>query len=170
MVDVRSSNFSWFDNYETLVFTGVIIKEKITVSQSREKVMSASEAIRQFVKDGDELVIGNYTLCTCAELVYEVVRQKKKNLTVYSQSGIFDVEVMVAAGIVDRLITTYALLIDGCIRDKSNDILTGYITGPKGGPIAWNKLFWWLLVGCFSMGSDFSSTSGFWSALCAIKS
>ncbi|MFH2133383.1 MAG: CoA-transferase [bacterium] len=79
------------------------------MSQSNEKVMSAPEAIRRFVNDGDELIIGNYTLGACAELVYEVVRQKKKNLTVYSQSGIFDVEVMVAGGTVGRLVTTYTL-------------------------------------------------------------
>ncbi|MBU3917823.1 hypothetical protein KKA14_20040 [bacterium] len=71
--------------------------------------MSSREAISRFIKDGDHLVIGNYTVGTCAELVYEVVRQERKGLTLYSQSGIFDVEVMVAAGAIDRLITTYTL-------------------------------------------------------------
>jgi len=33
------------------------------------------------------LVIGNYTVGTCAELVFEVTRQKRKGLTLYSQSG-----------------------------------------------------------------------------------
>lgn len=79
------------------------------MSQFKEKVMTAPEAIDRFVNDDDELIIGNYTLGACAELVFEVVRQRKKNLTVYSQSGIFDVEVMVAAGIVDRLVTTYTM-------------------------------------------------------------
>jgi len=79
------------------------------MSQFNEKVMSVSDAVSQFVKEGDELIIGNYTLCACAELVFEVVRQQKKHLTVYSQSGIFDVEVMVAAGMVDRLVTTYTM-------------------------------------------------------------
>ncbi|MBU2511999.1 hypothetical protein KJ966_11730 [bacterium] len=76
---------------------------------ARDKVMSAKEAIHRFVNSGDHLIIGNYTLCACAELVYEVVRQEKKGLTLYSQSGVFDVEVMVAAGLVDRLVTTYVL-------------------------------------------------------------
>jgi glutaconate CoA-transferase subunit A len=44
---------------------------------------------------------------TCAELVFEVIRQQKKGLTLYSQSGVFDVEVLVAGGCVDRLISTY---------------------------------------------------------------
>jgi len=79
------------------------------MSKPREKVMSAAEAVSRFVSDGDELIIGNYTLCACSELVFEVIRQRKRNLTLYSQSGIFDVEVMVAAGLVDRLVTTYTL-------------------------------------------------------------
>lgn len=74
-----------------------------------DKVMTAKEAINRFVNNGDHLVIGNYTVSTCAELVYEVVRQGRKGLTLYSQSGIFDVEVLVAAGCVDRLVTTYTL-------------------------------------------------------------
>ena len=74
-----------------------------------EKVMSAPEAIDRFVHDGDHLIIGNYTVGTCMELVFEIVRQGKKGFTLYSQSGILDVEVLVAAGAVDRLIATYVL-------------------------------------------------------------
>lgn len=74
-----------------------------------EKVMTAPEAIDRFVRDGDQLVIGNYTVGTCMELVFEIVRQGKKGFTLYSQSGILDVEVLVAAGAVDRLVTTYVM-------------------------------------------------------------
>ena len=74
-----------------------------------EKVMSAPEAIEQFVNDGDHLVIGNYTVGTCMELVFEIVRQGKKGFTLYSQSGILDVELLVAAGAVDRLGAPYVL-------------------------------------------------------------
>ena len=63
------------------------------MAEPRDKVMSAKEAISRFVHDGDQLIIGNYTVGSCAELVYEVIRQEKKGLTLYSQSGIFDVEV-----------------------------------------------------------------------------
>jgi glutaconate CoA-transferase, subunit A len=77
------------------------------------KIMSAKQAIDKFVNDGDQLVIGNYTVGSCAELVYEVVRQNKKNLTLYSQSGIFDVEVLVGSGCIDRLVTTYVMRAGG---------------------------------------------------------
>lgn len=79
------------------------------MEEENGKVMSAREAVARFVKDGDELVIGNYTVGCCAELVYEITRQGKKGFTVYSQSGIFDVEVLVAGGCVERLVTTYVL-------------------------------------------------------------
>jgi glutaconate CoA-transferase subunit A len=79
------------------------------VAKPIEKVMRAAEAIDRFVKDGDHLIIGNYTVGTCMELVFEIVRQGKKGFTLYSQSGILDVELLVAAGAVKRLVTTYVL-------------------------------------------------------------
>jgi glutaconate CoA-transferase, subunit A len=77
------------------------------MTENRGKIMSAREAIARFVHDGDHLAIGNYTVGACTELVYEIVRQKKKVLTIYSQSGIIDVEVLVAGECVDRLVSTY---------------------------------------------------------------
>jgi len=74
-----------------------------------EKMMSVPEAVSQFVNDGDHLIIGNYTVCTCMELVFEILRQGKKGFTLYSQSGILDVEMLVAAGAVDQLVTTYVM-------------------------------------------------------------
>jgi glutaconate CoA-transferase subunit A len=79
------------------------------MTQPINKVMTAKEAVARFVDDGAHVIIGNYTVCTCADLVFEVIRQEKKNLTLYSQSGIFDVEVLVGSGAVDRLVTTYVM-------------------------------------------------------------
>lgn len=77
------------------------------------KVMTAKDAISAFVHDGDHLCIGNYTVGTCAELVFEVVRQEKRGLTVYSQSGILDVDVLVGGGCVDKLVSTYVIRVGG---------------------------------------------------------
>ncbi len=71
--------------------------------------MSAREAVAECVQDGDTLIIGNYTLCMACGLVYEIVRQKKRNLTFCSQSGHVIDEVLVAGGCVDRLVTAYVL-------------------------------------------------------------
>ena len=83
------------------------------MNSSENKVMSAKEAIERYVQDGDHLIIGNYTVGTCAELVSEVARQQISGLTLYSQSGIMDVEMLVAAGCVDRLVTTYVMRAGG---------------------------------------------------------
>ncbi|MFP4668701.1 MAG: CoA transferase subunit A [Desulfobacterales bacterium] len=77
--------------------------------ENENKVMSAGEAVSRFVNDGEELIIGNYTVGTCMELVFEICRQHKKNFTVYSQSGILDVDILINAGCVDRLVTTYVM-------------------------------------------------------------
>ncbi len=79
------------------------------MNDNSNKVMSAREAVRRFIQDGDELIIGNYTVGTCTELIYEICRQNKKNFTLYSQSGILDVDILVNAGCVDRLVTTYVM-------------------------------------------------------------
>jgi glutaconate CoA-transferase subunit A len=77
------------------------------MAEAKDKVMGAKEAISRFVNDGDHLIIGNYTVGTCMQLVFEVIRQGKKGFTLYSQSGVHDVELLVAGGCVDRLVSTY---------------------------------------------------------------
>ena len=77
------------------------------MSDQENKVMTAKEAVNRFAHDGDHLVIGNYTVGTCATLVYEITRQQKKGFTLYSQSGIFDVEVLVGGCCVEKLVSTY---------------------------------------------------------------
>ena len=47
------------------------------VAEAKSKIMTAKEAIGKFVNTGDHLIIGNYTVGSCAELVYEVIRQRK---------------------------------------------------------------------------------------------
>ena len=73
------------------------------------KVMSAGEAIAKFVNDGDTLIIGNYTISIAFGLVNEVARQKKKKLTMCSQSGHLCDEILMAAGCVDRFVTAYLM-------------------------------------------------------------
>jgi len=74
-----------------------------------DKRMSAAEAVAEFIHDGDELIIGNYTLGMACGLVHEIVRQGKKGLTHCSQSGHVIDEVLVAGGCVDRLVTAFVL-------------------------------------------------------------
>lgn len=81
--------------------------------ENLDKRMSAAEAIAKFVHDGDVLIIGNYTLCMACGLIYEIVRQGKKELTHCSQSGHVIDEVLVAGGCVERLVTAFVLNVGG---------------------------------------------------------
>ncbi|HMK65226.1 MAG TPA: CoA-transferase [Thermodesulfobacteriota bacterium] len=79
------------------------------MNTGENKVMSAREAVAKFVNDGDTLIIGNYTICIAFGLVNEVARQKKKGLTLCSQSGHLCDEILTAAGCVDKLVTAYVM-------------------------------------------------------------
>lgn len=74
-----------------------------------DKRMSAKDAVAKFVHDGDTLIIGNYTISIAFGLVYEVARQKKKGLTLCSQSGHLCDEILMAAGCLDRLVTAFVM-------------------------------------------------------------
>ena len=58
------------------------------MSEPENKVMSAKEAISKFVHDGDHLIIGNYTVGTCAELVFEVTRQAGRDYLIFPIRGV----------------------------------------------------------------------------------
>jgi len=80
---------------------------------SDNKVMSLKEAISNNVKDGDELILGNYTLSMCVALASEVIRQKKKHLTVYTQSSHIDLEYLAAGDCIDKIVTNFISVIGG---------------------------------------------------------
>ena len=65
--------------------------------------MTAKEAIGRFVRNGDSLVLGNYTEGIPYSLIFEIIRQKKRGLTYYSQSGSIDAEFLVAGDCVEKM-------------------------------------------------------------------
>jgi len=71
------------------------------------KVMTTHEAVSRFVKDGDSVVTGNYTEALPMSLIFEIIRQRKKHLTYYSQSGSVDAEFMVAGDCVDKMVSAF---------------------------------------------------------------
>jgi glutaconate CoA-transferase subunit A len=75
----------------------------------KNKLMSARQAVAKYVRDGDTLIIGNYTISIAFGLVNEVARQKKRGLTLCSQSGHLCDEILTAAGCVERLVTAYVM-------------------------------------------------------------
>ncbi len=83
------------------------------MSNSNSKIMSLKKAVSENVKDGDELILGNYTLSMCVALASEVIRQKKRHLTVYSQSSHIDLEYLAAGDCIDKIVTNFISVIGG---------------------------------------------------------
>ncbi|MHA2401185.1 MAG: CoA-transferase, partial [Promethearchaeota archaeon] len=59
------------------------------------------------------MVLGNYTLSMCVALVSEVIRQKRRHLTVYTQSSHMDLEYLAAGGCIDKIVTNFISVIAG---------------------------------------------------------
>jgi glutaconate CoA-transferase, subunit A len=71
------------------------------------KVMTTREAVSRFVHDGDSVVVGNYTEGMPFSLIFEIIRQRKKKLTYYSQSGSADAEFIVAGDCVEKMCSAF---------------------------------------------------------------
>ena len=71
------------------------------------KIMTTREAVSRFVRDGDSVITGNYTEGLPYSLIFEIIRQGRKGLTYYSQSGSADAEFMVAGGGVEKMCSAF---------------------------------------------------------------
>lgn len=69
--------------------------------------MTAAEAVSQFVKDGDVLYIGGFAANISYALTHEIIRQKKKDLTIVTSSFNEHGDQLVGAGCVTRIETSY---------------------------------------------------------------
>jgi glutaconate CoA-transferase subunit A len=73
------------------------------------KMMSLSGAISRFVPDGAHIAIGGFTINrNPMAAVYEIIRQKKRDLHLYAHSNGQGVDELVGAGCVDRLEIAYS--------------------------------------------------------------
>ncbi len=76
-------------------------------SSRSSKVMTTKEAISRFLQDGQSLVVGNYTEGIPYSLIFEIVRQKKRGLTYYSQTGSADAEFLVAGDCLTKMCSAF---------------------------------------------------------------
>jgi len=87
-------------------------REWILKNKSREmkdKRMNAKEAVRKFVKNGSLLANGGFghirvPMC----LLYEIIRQKKRDLTLAAKTAVHDADILIAAGCVNKIEVAYA--------------------------------------------------------------
>lgn len=72
------------------------------------KKMNMSDAVREYVKDGDHIVFGGFvTSRKPMAFVHEIIRQRKKNLILESSGGSMDGDLLIGAGCVKILLESY---------------------------------------------------------------
>jgi len=64
--------------------------------------MTIKEAVGKFVRDGSYIFFGFFGARVPMAIVYEIVRQRKKNLDV-GRGGLYDLDILIASGCVKRL-------------------------------------------------------------------
>lgn len=75
---------------------------------NQDKVMALQEAIERYVSDGSHISIGGFTVNrNPMAAVYEIIRQKKKNLHCYAHSNGTGVDELIGAGCVAKLEIAY---------------------------------------------------------------
>jgi glutaconate CoA-transferase subunit A len=74
------------------------------------KVMTTADAIGKFVGDGDFMYIGGYICRPPFAAIHEIIRQKKKDLTITRSNAADDFDMLIGAGCVKRFISTFISL------------------------------------------------------------
>ncbi len=74
------------------------------------KVMTTADAVGKFVNDGDFLFIGGYICRPPFAAIHEIIRQKKRDLTVTRSNAADDFDMLIGAGCVKRFIATFLSL------------------------------------------------------------
>jgi len=75
----------------------------------KDKRMSATEAVSKFIHDGDYIASGGFGhIRISMAIIYEIVRQKKKNLAMAGKTSCHDLDTLIAAECVNRVEPAYS--------------------------------------------------------------
>jgi acyl CoA:acetate/3-ketoacid CoA transferase alpha subunit len=87
-------------------------REWVLKNKSRElkdKTMTAKEAVARFVRDGDFMASGGFGhVRVSMAIIYETIRQKKRNLILAGKTAVHDLDILVGSGCVDRVEAAYS--------------------------------------------------------------
>jgi glutaconate CoA-transferase subunit A len=74
----------------------------------RDKRMSVKEAVERFVHDGDYIALGGFGhVRVPMALVYEIIRQRKRNLVMAGKTAVHDADILIGAGCVNKVEVAY---------------------------------------------------------------
>lgn len=87
-------------------------REFVLKNKSRElkdKRTTAENAVNQYVHDGDYIASGGFghTRVSMA-IVYEIIRQKKRNLVMAGKTAVHDIDLLIGAGCVNKCEVAYS--------------------------------------------------------------
>lgn len=75
----------------------------------RDKRMSVREAVGQFVHDGDFIAFGGFGhIRVPMALLYEIIRQGRRDLVMAGKTAVHDIDVLIGAGCVTKVEVAYA--------------------------------------------------------------
>jgi len=75
----------------------------------KDKRMTVRQAAERFVRDGDFIAFGGFGhIRVPMALVYELIRQGRRELILAGKTAVHDIDLLVAAGCVDRVEVAYA--------------------------------------------------------------
>ena len=90
------------------VIRGVSESESGSRSMIADKCMSPAEAVKRFVKDGSQVVLGGFTITrNPMAIVHEIIRQGVKDLHLVQHSHGMGLDLLIGAGCVKRLEIAY---------------------------------------------------------------
>ena len=73
------------------------------------KTMTATEAVQKFVPDGSYLAMGGFGhVRVSMALIYEIIRQKKRNIIMAGKTAVHDIDLLIGGGCVDRVEVAYS--------------------------------------------------------------
>ena len=87
-------------------------REWVRRNKSRElkdKTMSVKEAVSRFVRDGDFIASGGFGhIRVSMAIIYEIIRQRKRNLVMAGKTAVHDLDILVASGCVNKVEVAYS--------------------------------------------------------------
>jgi acyl CoA:acetate/3-ketoacid CoA transferase alpha subunit len=87
-------------------------REWVIKNKSRElkdKTTSAKEAVSRYIHDGDFIASGGFGhIRVSMAIIYEIVRQKKRNLFMAGKTSVHDLDILIGAGCVNRVEAAYS--------------------------------------------------------------
>ncbi len=74
-----------------------------------DKRTTVADAVRKFVPDGSLLAMGGFGhIRIPMALIYEIVRQRKRNLSLIGKTAVHDIDILIGGGCVSRVEVAYA--------------------------------------------------------------